>query len=133
VPGPFWSAAAAAAEAKWPPVAMTMAARPRRRMISLMSAGVSQELSMWNVRALATARDLVSSRKIPRVPVVPDVVATVYRLRNFAPTSDVSATNDCVSSSVTAGSVTQSSKWAISAAFVVAGSSPGSVIRAGRP
>jgi len=97
------------------------------------AAGLSQVLSMRQVNALVTASDLLSSRKIPRVPVVPEVVATLYRPRNLVPTRDGSPMNSCVPERVTSGSVTHSSKWVIRTDFPVTGSNAGSVTSSGMP
>ncbi|SDM87774.1 hypothetical protein SAMN04488074_12875 [Lentzea albidocapillata subsp. violacea] len=71
------SAAAAVAEAKWPPVAISMVMRPPRAATLMTSVAVSQEPSMRALSAAVTARVRWSARKIPGTPVVPEVVVTV--------------------------------------------------------
>ena len=64
-------------EAKCPPVAVTIASRPRPAISRGSALAFSQVLSMRELSAVVTASARSSSRNIPRVPVVPDVVATV--------------------------------------------------------
>ena len=117
---------------KWPPVAITMADRPKCPRIGMRSPALSQESAASELRAYCTAMFRSSSRKIPRLPLVPEVVATKYLPRNRSPIRFGSVTNARTCSMVTSRSVIQSSKQAISVSLLVTGSRVESSTRSGR-
>lgn len=71
--------------------------------------------------ALVTAKVRSSSTKMLWVPVVPEVVAAVYLPKNLSPMRAGSPTKARTSESVTAPSVAQPSKRAMSAFLLVTG------------
>ncbi|MGX5359968.1 hypothetical protein [Kocuria sp. KH4] len=114
-------------------MATTPANRPPRATSRTTSRSGSQPALSRVVNPEVTARHRSSSTKTPRVPVVPAVVATRYLPTNRAPIRAGSATNSSTAARVTTGSVTTSSKEAISAFLSVTGSTVTSSIRSGSP
>jgi hypothetical protein len=84
------------------------------------------------MRALLTLWFRSSIRKMPRSPVVPELVNTRYLPSNRCPTRTGRLMKARACSMVTSGSVTQSSNRVINAFFMVTGSSVWSSTWCGR-
>ncbi|WCI08856.1 hypothetical protein PJ267_02130 [Arthrobacter sp. OVS8] len=114
-------------------MATTVANRALRRIIRTMSRQDNHLAARIPIRPEVTAQYRSSSTKMPRVPVVPAVVATRYFPANRCPIRIGSATNSWTPARVTAGSVATSSKWAISPFLFVTGSKVMSPMCSGSP